>query len=103
MDITLKRNKRKTTEEFIQEAKLIHGQKYDYSKVEYVNANKNVKIICPLHGEFLQTPHSHLKGCGCTKCGRKKLVIKEGKQLTILLMMQNGFMEIVMIIRKQNM
>lgn len=68
-----KRNKRKTTEEIIQEAKLIHGQRYDYSKVEYIGVHKNVNIICPLHGEFWQTPHSHLKGCGCIECGRKKV------------------------------
>ncbi len=57
-----------TTEEFIQKAKAIHGDKYDYSKVEYVNASTNVRIICPIHGEFLQRPSHHLGGHGCSKC-----------------------------------
>lgn len=61
-----------TTEEFIQKAKAIHGDKYDYSKVEYVNNRTNVTIICPMHGEFQQTPANHLKGQGCPACGRKK-------------------------------
>lgn len=45
-------NRRKTTEEFIQEAKQIHGDKYDYSKVNYINAYTKVCIICSKHGEF---------------------------------------------------
>ena len=57
-----------TTEEFIRKAKEIHGGKYDYSKVEYTNANTKVCIICPEHGEFWQTPSSHLSGQGCPKC-----------------------------------
>lgn len=54
---------------FIECAKKIHGGKYDYSKVEYVNSHKKVCIICPEHGEFWQTPNSHLNGIGCPKCG----------------------------------
>lgn len=57
-----------TTEEFINKAKKIHGEKYDYSKVEYVNAHTKIIIICKLHGEFLQTPNSHLSGSGCPDC-----------------------------------
>ena len=59
---------RKTKEEFINEAKKIHGDKYDYSKVEYKTARKKVCIICPEHGEFWQKPDSHLRGNGCPKC-----------------------------------
>lgn len=60
--------KLKTTSQFIADAKAIHGDKYDYSKVEY-NGNKNpVCIICPTHGEFWQTPNTHLKGSGCRHC-----------------------------------
>jgi hypothetical protein len=51
---------RKTTEQFIEESKQIHSDKYDYSKVEYKNAGEKVIIICKEHGEFLQTPNSHL-------------------------------------------
>lgn len=60
----------KTTEKFIKDAKKIHGNKYDYSKVEYYNKNTKVCIICPEHGEFWQRPSSHLAGCGCPACGR---------------------------------
>ena len=66
-------NNRIGTEKFIEEAKKIHGSRYDYSKVEYVNANSKVRIICPKHGEFLQTPFSHLKGHGCLHCNQSKL------------------------------
>lgn len=55
-------------EEFIQQAKEIHGDKYDYSKVQYVNKTTKVCIICPIHGEFWQTPKQHLQGQGCPFC-----------------------------------
>lgn len=61
-----------TTEEFIERAKKIHGDTYDYSKVNYKNAKTKVTIICPKHGEFEQTPHNHLKGEGCRLCGNEK-------------------------------
>ena len=53
---------------FIEKAKQVHGEKYDYSKVEYVSAKENIVIVCSLHGEFKQTPNNHLKGKGCSKC-----------------------------------
>ena len=56
-------------EDFIKKACKIHGDKYDYSKVEYVNASTKVCIICPDHGEFWQTPDVHTQGYGCPKCG----------------------------------
>lgn len=61
--------KKLTTEEFIRRAKAVHGDKYDYSKVEYANNCTKVCIICPIHGEFFQIPKSHLQGQGCAKCG----------------------------------
>ena len=58
-----------TTEEWIKEARKIHGDKYDYSKVEYINKSTKVCIICPEHGEFWQEAHAHLsQKQGCTKC-----------------------------------
>ncbi|HDV2027851.1 TPA: GIY-YIG nuclease family protein [Escherichia coli] len=60
--------KTKTAEEFITDARKIHGNKYDYSKVEYVNSHTNVIIVCPEHGEFKQKPSNHLAGKGCTEC-----------------------------------
>lgn len=65
-------NKKLTTEEFIQRSIKVHGNKYDYSKVNYVNYNTKVTIICPEHGEFQQTPQEHLRGSGCPKCNQSK-------------------------------
>lgn len=58
------------TEEFIKKARKVHGDKYDYSKVDYKGTTTKVTIICPVHGEFEQTPNSHLNGNGCYQCGR---------------------------------
>lgn len=60
-----------TTEEFIAKAKAVHGDRYDYSKVEYVNNQTKVCIICKEHGEFWQAPYTHLNGHGCPKCAYK--------------------------------
>ena len=59
---------RKTTEQFIAEAKAVHGGKYDYSKVNYIDNSTKVCIICSTHGEFWQYPKDHLNGSGCRKC-----------------------------------
>lgn len=64
---------RDTTEVFIEKARKIHGDKYDYSKVEYKNSHTNVCIICPKHGEFMQIPNNHLCGNGCKKCRTDKM------------------------------
>lgn len=61
------KNHKKKTEEFVKCAKDIHGDKYSYPE-EYVNNEKKIKIVCPIHGEFYQTPHMHLLGQGCPKC-----------------------------------
>ena len=60
--------KRSNTEQFIVKAKRVHGDKYDYSLVRYQTGVLPVKIVCPVHGEFEQTPHGHLLGRGCRKC-----------------------------------
>jgi len=57
--------------EFVEKARNIHGDKYDYSKVKYVNSSSKVEIICPTHGSFFQTPNNHLSGSGCIKCTNK--------------------------------
>lgn len=61
-------SKRLTNEEFIEKARLVHEDKYDYSKVQYKNTSTKVCIICPEHGEFWQTPNNHLFGAGCPTC-----------------------------------
>ena len=61
--------KKLTTEQFVNYAKTIHGDKYNYSLVEYVNAHTKIEIICKDHGIFEQKPNHHLNGSGCRKCG----------------------------------
>jgi hypothetical protein len=60
------------TKDFIDKAKIIHGDKYDYSLVDYVNARSKVTIICPTHGSYLQSPDNHLRKRGCPKCAGKR-------------------------------
>jgi hypothetical protein len=60
--------RKKTTEEFIEEARKIFPQ-FDYSLVEYSTAHIPVKLVCPIHGEFKQKPNAILNHIGCTKCG----------------------------------
>jgi len=74
----------KSTNKFIIDAKKIHGSKYDYSLVDYINAHKKVKIICTVHGVFEQKPNNHLNGQNChlcydTKLGLKKFIEKSKK------------------------
>ena len=60
--------KRLTKEIFINRSSKIHKLKYDYSNVEYKNNSTKVCIICPIHGDFYQTPQNHMNGKGCPKC-----------------------------------
>ena len=61
--------KKLTQQEFIDNARQIHGEKYDYTKVIYKNYKTKIEIVCLLHGSFFQSPHSHLDGGGCLICG----------------------------------
>jgi hypothetical protein len=65
-------NYQMNSEEFIDKANKIHKFIYDYSKTIYYKTDRKVIIICMEHGEFKQTPHMHLDGNGCPKCGRRK-------------------------------
>ena len=65
-----------TNEQFIEKSRSVHGDKYDYSLVSYVNNSTNVKIICPDHGEFLQNPNGHMRGGGCSKCAANNTRIR---------------------------
>jgi hypothetical protein len=60
------------TAQFISKARLINGDRYDYSKVQYINSQTPVIIGCRCHGDFLQTPNSHLSGYGCKECSREQ-------------------------------
>ena len=72
---------RLTTNEFILKAKIVHDEKYDYSKVTYINRSTNVIIICKKHEiEFFQTPTNHLSGwLGCPHCGSENITYGERK------------------------
>lgn len=61
---------RGNTEKFIEAARRAHGDKYDYSKVDYYNNRQKVCIICPEHGEFWQQPIDHIHAHGCPECGK---------------------------------
>jgi len=65
------------TEVFNQKAKLVHEDKYDYSKVNYVSSQQHVDIICSRHGIFQQTPTYHLSGGICPYCARNRLTREE--------------------------
>lgn len=65
-----------TTIEFVRKSKIVHGNRYDYSKVEYIDCKTPVCIICSKHGEFWQTPRTHLKGSNCPKCATEKKTTK---------------------------
>lgn len=63
----------KTLEQFIKDARNIHGNKYDYSLVEYKNNKTKVKIICPKHGIFEQTPECHINYAqNCPRCNNSR-------------------------------
>ena len=68
-DITTNIMKNVAAESFIGKAIKIHGDKYDYSLVKYINAKTKIKIICPTHGMFEQIPNDHLCNKGCPTCG----------------------------------
>jgi predicted GIY-YIG superfamily endonuclease len=67
----------------INEGSLIHNNKYKYDKSVYVNCETNVIIICPIHGDFQQTPYNHVnKKCECPNCGRIKAISNRPKERT---------------------
>jgi len=58
---------------FVDKSRIVHSNKYDYSKVEYKRHNQKVIIVCKEHGEFRQSPNNHLQGSGCTECAKTKI------------------------------
>ncbi|CAB4123077.1 hypothetical protein UFOVP29_236 [uncultured Caudovirales phage] len=64
-------------DEYVERAKNKHNHKYSYENTIYLNAKTKITINCPKHGEFLQNPDSHLRGCGCPKCQGKNLSTQE--------------------------
>lgn len=78
---------RKSAEQFIKEAKEIHGDKYDYSLINYKNSQTKVKIICPKHGIFEQTPQNHLR-YSCPYCRESK-----GERIIRVWLENHGFIK----------
>lgn len=77
---TICQRKAITTEDFIERARKIHGQRYDYNRVVYKKANDEVEIICTKHGSFFQKPSVHLNKRGCYKCGQEIVMSKTKTQ-----------------------
>jgi len=67
----------KTQKEFLQKVKEAHGDRYDYSEVEFINDSTKVKIKCETHGVFWQAPVKHWNGRGCPSCGGCRKLTKE--------------------------
>ena len=68
-----------TTKEFIEKARKVHGNKYNYNKVKYIDVKTKVIIICPIHGEFEQTPDNHInQKSGCPICALENSNYKQG-------------------------
>ena len=59
-----------------------HKDFYDYSKVVYKSSRDKIIIICPIHGEFKQTPDQHKRGGGCSKCSNLKRINSDIKRRT---------------------
>lgn len=62
-------NQKKSLQTVVREFRRVHGQKYDYSKVVYINTDTPVEIVCLEHGIFWQKPAAHKTGRGCRQCG----------------------------------
>lgn len=79
-ELKLLDRKVKKSKEFMIRADVIHHYKYNYDSIVYVNCRSKIKIICPTHGPFEQTPNNHLLGHGCEKCSRESRKILKIKQ-----------------------
>jgi len=76
------KSKKDTKITFIEKVKKIHGDKFDYSLVDYENSHEKIKIICPIHGTFIQLPYNHTQGSICPKCANKSRRIKRIKEIS---------------------
>lgn len=73
---------RNNNDNFIKRSSIIHNNQYDYSIVDYIDNKTKIKIICPIHGIFEQTPHAHLNGQKCPKCQDTKKTNLDFKQIS---------------------
>jgi hypothetical protein len=80
----------KTPGQFIADAQSVHGNRYDYSHVEYRSTNIPVSIYCPTHRLlFKQTPSNHLRGQHCPQCGEEHRVTKRRKPMSVYITESN--------------
>jgi ferredoxin-like protein FixX len=70
-------NKKSNTDEFIEKSRKVHGDKYDYNQTKYIGARNKIIITCPIHGNFTQSPNSHLNGGGCPDCAIQQIKDKQ--------------------------
>ena len=85
----MKRNR--TTEDFINESKKVHGNLYDYSKSIFLKNSDNIEIICPIHDSFFQKPSNHRNGVGCPKCHTDKFWNEEKLKKEIISRYQDDY------------
>jgi len=86
--------KRRSKELFGSDARKVHGERYDYSRVRYISSHSKVEIVCRKHGSFKQTPASHISGRGCPICSEsqgEKLVARVLDDLGIKYVRQKKF------------
>lgn len=74
----------KSAAAFLGKARGMHGDRYDYTLVEYKNSHSPITIICSIHGQFPQSPNNHLSGKGCPECGRLGRSIGEQRVSEVL-------------------
>lgn len=79
----LKEVSKKSTIQFIDEAKEVHNSRYTYEKTKYTVGREKVVITCKVHGDYNQTASSHLSGSGCAKCGSEASGVKATKKQDI--------------------
>ena len=74
----------KSFDDFEKLANEVHNNKFSYKKTDYISMRVDTNIICPIHGEFKQTPHNHVNGYGCFKCSKNGTSKKEKEVLEFL-------------------
>jgi hypothetical protein len=90
----VKEDKLKISEKkFIENAKIIHKNKYDYSKVNYKHSKQKVSIICSKHGEFKQNPNQHLQKQGCPQCSLEKNMLNSKEYIKKVKLIHNNYYE----------
>ena len=71
--VTTGNSKRKSHQDFLIHAKRVHGETYDYSKTQYTSSFEKITVTCAKHGDFIQSPASHLEGYGCARCSKGRV------------------------------